>query len=182
MVQEVVALYSAPQFSLNRFQTILGRTPDAKADVKGGPGHTDLHGEVFFYQMAGGVLLVAQVRGLPRSTEPCVPNIFGFHIHEGSSCTGNAEDPFADTGAHYNPTDCPHPSHAGDLPPLFGNRGYAFLAFFTDRFTLDEVMGRTVIIHASPDDFTSQPSGNSGAKIACGRILPTGRSNRPVRP
>ena len=46
----------------------------------------------------------------------------------------------------------------------------AFLAFITDRFTANEVIGKTVIIHDSPDDFTTQPSGNAGNKIACGII------------
>lgn len=178
MVQEVVALYPAPQFSLSRFQNILRRSPDAEADVRGGPENPDIKGTVSFYRAGGGVLLVAQVQGLPQGSGTCLPNIFGFHIHEGSSCTGNAEDPFANAGMHYNPSNCLHPSHAGDLPPLFGNQGYAFMAFYTDRFSLDEVVGRTVIIHASPDDFTTQPSGNSGAKIACGRILSIGMRHR----
>ena len=71
---------------------------------------------------------------------------------------------------HYNPNQCAHPYHAGDLPPLFGSNGYAFEAFLTDRFTVSEVIGRTVIIHSKPDDFSTQPSGNSGEKIACGEI------------
>ena len=49
--------------------------------------------------------------------------------------------------------------------------GYAFSAFLTDRFTVKEIVGRTVIMHSSPDDFTSQPSGNAGEKIACGEIV-----------
>jgi Cu-Zn family superoxide dismutase len=56
------------------------------------------------------------------------------------------------------------------MPPLFAGTGRAFLAFFTDRFTVDEIIGRTVVVHAKPDDFTTQPSGNSGSKIACGQI------------
>ncbi|MCX7614928.1 MAG: superoxide dismutase family protein, partial [Clostridiales bacterium] len=68
---------------------------------------------------------------------------------------------------------CNHPGHAGDLPPLFGNYGHAFMAVFTGRVSVSEIIGRTVIIHASPDDFTTQPSGNSGKKIACGQIYRT---------
>ena len=56
------------------------------------------------------------------------------------------------------------------MPPLFGNSGRAWLAFLTDRITVDEIIGKTVVIHSAPDDFTTQPSGNSGSKIACGAI------------
>lgn len=63
-----------------------------------------------------------------------------------------------------------HPSHAGDLPPLLGNNGYAWSAFLTKRFTIEEILGKSVVIHAMRDDFTSQPSGNSGEKIGCGVI------------
>lgn len=168
-------MFTAPQFSLNRLEQFLRRLPNAQAMVKGSQEYPDLYGTVSFYQTANGVLVTAQVHGLPQGSGTCAPNVFGFHIHEGNSCTGNEEDPFANSGGHYNPRGCPHPAHAGDLPPLFGNRGYAFLAVFTDRFSVDEIIGRTVIIHANPDDFTTQPSGNSGAKIACGRILSTGR-------
>lgn len=143
--------------------------------VKGSQEYPDLYGMVSFYQAASGVLVMVQVHGLPQGSGNCPTNIFGFHIHEGNACTGNEEDPFADAGGHYNPRGCPHPAHAGDLPPLFGNRGYAFMTVFTDRFSVDEVIGRTVIIHAAPDDFTTQPAGNSGARIACGRITAMGR-------
>jgi len=64
-----------------------------------------------------------------------------------------------------------HPHHAGDLPPLFGNNGYALSMFLTTRFSVSEIIGRTVILHSAPDDFTSQPAGNSGVKIACGVIV-----------
>lgn len=167
-------MYSAPKFNLNCLQNLLRRSPNARAVMKGSPGYPNINGTVSFYQLIDGVMLISQIQGLPQGTDSCAANVFGFHIHDGASCTGNSEDPFANTGGHYNPHDCPHPAHAGDLPPLFGNQGFSFMAFFTDRFSIDEVIGRTVIIHASPDDFTTQPSGNSGTKIACGRILPIG--------
>ena len=56
------------------------------------------------------------------------------------------------------------------MPPLFSNKGYAFMIFLTDRFKVDEIIGKTVIIHSMPDDFKTQPSGDSGMKIACGVI------------
>lgn len=150
--------------------TMLNSKPMAKARIRGDEAHKDLHGTVSFYELPNGVLVRAEIYGLPAGDGPCGGKVFGFHIHEGDSCTGNAEDPFADTGMHYNPHQCTHPAHAGDLPPLFGNGGYAFSAFLTDRFTVYDIIGRTVIIHSGPDDFTTQPSGNSGKKIACGVI------------
>ena len=56
------------------------------------------------------------------------------------------------------------------MPPLFGADGYAFLAFVSSRFTVNEILGKTVIIHSGVDDFKTQPSGNAGEKIACGVI------------
>lgn len=164
-----------PQFGAHYLQNILRRIPEARALVKGSRFYPGLQGTVSFYQTPEGVMLMARIHGMPSGADPCSSNVFGFHIHEGDSCTGNEEDPFADTGGHYNPGDCPHPAHAGDLPPLFGNRGEAFMIVLTDRFAVADVVGRTVVIHAHQDDFTTQPSGNSGPKIACGKILPVER-------
>lgn len=63
-----------------------------------------------------------------------------------------------------------HPNHKGDLPVLFSSEGDAFMVFCTNRFRVSDVIGRTVIVHLSPDDYTSQPAGNSGERIACGVI------------
>lgn len=161
-------MYLKPRYE--GLNDLLRKTPDAQAILSGGPGYESVSGIVFFYQAKGGVLLVAQMQGLPQSSGSCPADVFGFHVHTGSECTGNAQDPFANTGGHYSPGNCPHPAHAGDLPPLFGCNGYAFLSFFTNRFTVKEVIGRTVIVHRKPDDFTTQPAGNSGPKIACGKI------------
>ena len=97
-------------------------------------------------------------------------NFYGFHIHEGGSCTGDATDPFKDAGGHYNPTNQEHPFHAGDMPVIMGNQGAAWFQFYTNRFYPEEIVGKTVVVHDMPDDFRSQPSGDSGVKIACGRI------------
>lgn len=160
-------------FSAYQLSGLLNKQPSARAKISGSEYYPYITGWVIFYQLNNGVILITEINGLPCGGDLCPTSIFGFHIHEGTQCSGNEEDPFADTGGHYNPDNCPHPKHAGDLPPLFGNQGYAFMAFFTDRFTVDEIVGRTIIIHASPDDFTTQPSGNAGEKIACGKILRT---------
>lgn len=154
---------------------LLQRLPSAVAVMRGRAENRGIHGTVKFYQAAGGVLVVADIHGLPASAEVCQSPIFAFHIHGGTDCGGNAEDPFANAGSHYNPNDCPHPYHAGDMPPLFSVGGRAFLAFLIDRFNVKEILGKTVIIHDGLDDFSSQPAGNAGSKIACGVISKVGR-------
>ena len=98
---------------------LCNKRSDAKAFIKGSEDYPHIRGEVMFYQTKDGVLVSARISGLPQSEA----GFFGFHIHEGENCKG---DSFKNTGGHYNPKDRPHPSHAGDLPPLFSNRGYAF--------------------------------------------------------
>lgn len=143
----------------------------AAADISGNGGkYPNIRGRVVFRQRPDGVLVTAEVKGLPYSDIRCKNRIFGFHIHEGTSCSGSEEEPFSESKGHYNPGSCPHPYHAGDMPPLFVNKGYAFMSFFTDRFTVREIIGRVVVIHSQPDDFRTQPSGDSGEKIACGKI------------
>ncbi len=153
----------------NRYLPLLYRHPDATATIRGSEMYPEIKGQVNFYQTEYGVLIGADVSGLPTMNSS--PNtFFGFHIHEGNSCTGNENDPFADAAHHYNPRNVEHPFHAGDLPPLLGYRGNAFSILFTGAFRLEDIIGRTVIIHSAPDDFTSQPAGNAGEKIACGTI------------
>lgn len=150
--------------------SVLCRNPDAVAEVKGSNDFPLTSGCVRFYQTNAGVIVCAEVFGLPKSADSCGGRIFAFHIHDGEECTGNADDPFANAGKHYDPYDCGHPYHAGDMPPLFGNNGFALSVFLSDRFSVREVIGKTVIIHDKPDDFTTQPSGNAGQRIACGVI------------
>lgn len=162
-------MYNGAQ-NLCRIAGLLTMTPDARAWVRGSEAFSKICGVVSFFQTYQGVFVVADFTGLPEGQSACSGGVFAIHIHEGRHCSGNAQDPFADSDGHYNPDGCPHPNHAGDMPPLFGNNGMAWMAFFTDRFTIREIIGRTVIVHVSPDDFTTQPSGNSGTKIACGII------------
>ena len=155
---------------LNDLVRTLYRPSCATARLHGSAEYPNIHGIVRFYQTRRGVLVAAEVWGLPTGQDACSAPVFGFHIHSGGSCTGTESDPFADALTHYNPSDCPHPHHSGDLPPLFGNHGYAAQIVLTDRFQVNEIIGKTVIIHSHPDDFTTQPSGNAGDKIACGVI------------
>lgn len=150
---------------------ILQMPPESYAFIYGSEYYPDINGAVYFYPLWDGTLVVADVSGLPFNMDAsCADRIFGFHIHEGDMCQGTKEDPFSDTGNHFNPYSCPHPEHAGDFPPLFGNDGYALSMFYTNRFLPEEIVGRTIVIHDMPDDFKTQPSGNAGTKIACGEI------------
>lgn len=137
------------------------RLPSAAACVSGGRANPMLKGIVRFSQNCGGVLVTAEVTGLPRD------GFYGFHIHEGSRCDGAG---FSGSGSHDNPENVGHPDHAGDLPPLLSHNGKAKMSVLTGRFRVDEIIGKTVVIHADPDDFATQPSGNSGQKLACGII------------
>lgn len=145
------------------------KAPNAAAYLRGSGSFPAIKGMARFYAIPEGVLVCIEANGLPF--DPARPfDIYACHIHGGESCTGNGEDPFADAGTHFNPSGAEHPYHAGDLPPLFGNYGFAWCAVFTSRFKIDEIIGKALIIHRDPDDFTTQPAGKSGAKIACGII------------
>lgn len=156
--------------SYGNYSGLFGRRPEAIARLMGSEKYPGINGTVWFYTTELGILVVADIEGLPKSEGKCDGRIFGFHIHSGGTCSGNNEDPFADAGSHYDLEQCEHPYHAGDMPSLFGVKGRAFASFLTDRFTVKEIIGRTVVIHASTDDFTSQPAGAAGDRIACGEI------------
>jgi Cu-Zn family superoxide dismutase len=145
--------------------------PRANAQLEAVPGGR-VWGAVTFIEAGGKVLVRADVRGLPQSGE------FGFHVHEKGDCT--AKD-FTSAGGHFNPAGKPHSHfdkperHAGDMPNLKSNgEGDAIYSFETSELTVrpgpNSVVGRAVVIHANPDDYKSQPAGNSGPRIACGLI------------
>lgn len=106
------------------------------------------------------------------------PGAHGLHIHEGRDCGGAAA---RNAGGHFNPTGARHGSpgaashHAGDLPMVTaGADGTARFQARLGGLSLDggplSIIGRTVIVTARPDDFTTQPDGNSGPAVACGVI------------
>ena len=127
-------------------------------------------GEVSFEQLNGKVRVTAQVIGLKPNQE------HGFHIHEVGDCSSG--DGMSAKG-HFNPFGKPHGKggdrHAGDLPNLKADKGgRAKLTVDLDILTVTpgpaSVIGRGIIVHAQPDDYTSQPVGNAGARMACGVI------------
>lgn len=152
---------------LSFIRTMLNREPDAMAWVTGNRANPGLSGLVKFYNTDyEGMLIEAEFFGLPNVNIPGGSNFYAMHIHENGDCSAN----FTRTGKHYSFEPAKHPNHSGDLIPLLGNQGYAWCSFYDKRLVSPEIIGRSVIVHSMPDDFTTQPSGNSGEKIGCGII------------
>lgn len=156
---------------------MFGEKPIAYARIEGSGTYPKLSGYLYLFPAEGGSIVWVEVKGVTDSDGKPAQGFCGFHIHEGDSCTGNETDAFADARGHYNPAKQEHPDHAGDLPPILVSGGYAWMQLYTGRFRPEEVIGRTVIIHGMPDDFHTQPSGDSGMKIACGVIGRVSRSD-----
>ncbi|MDQ2961764.1 MAG: superoxide dismutase family protein [Pseudomonadota bacterium] len=128
-------------------------------------------GTVTFTQQGDKVMINAKVSGL-------APGGHGFHVHEKGDCS--ASDGMS-AGGHFNPTGKPHGDpnspdhHAGDMPMLqadaSGNAAIsAELGVMTVGSGVADIVGKSVIVHKDPDDFKTQPTGNSGARVACGVI------------
>jgi len=129
-------------------------------------------GTVNFYQLGNKVRVVANVGGLVPGSE------HGFHIHEAGDCSSG--DGMSAKG-HFNPMGKAHghystmERHAGDMPALKADaNGNAKLSTDLDTMTVTpgpaSIVGRGLIVHADPDDYKTQPTGNAGARIACAVI------------
>lgn len=139
-----------------------------------------LTGQATFVQTGNKVQVTITARGLS-------PGPHGVHVHETGSC---AEGAGASAGGHWNPGMMMHGAgdagtgHTGDIDNLVVKAdGTGSLTFVSDRWQItgkDGVVGRAVIIHAGPDDFTTQPTGNSGGRIGCGVVTLEGQ--QPAEP
>jgi Cu-Zn family superoxide dismutase len=142
----------------------------AKAELLGRSG-SGVAGTVSFSETDGRLRVVAGLTGL-------TPGEHGFHVHEVGDCS--APDGTSAKG-HFNPDGKTHghftsgDHHGGDLPNLLANaQGVARYIAESRGLSLHGptgVIGRSVVIHADADDYTSQPAGNSGRRIACGVIV-----------
>lgn len=147
----------------------------ASAEFIAGPLAPNIKGCVVFKNVPEGTEVTIDVTGLPdfNSGTDHSPQIgpHGFHIHEhGNVNIGDELNPFPSTGEHWNPANQPHGNYAGDFPVLFSNHNRTFMTFFTDKFRISDIIGRSVVIHQGPDDYRSQPAGNSEKKLAAGVI------------
>ena len=145
--------------------------PSASADLQARSGSA-VAGKVSFSETNGRLRVEAMVSGL-------TPGEHGFHIHEKGDCS--APDGTS-AGGHFNPSNKPHGNpehgehHGGDMPQLVADaKGVAKLLTYIEDLEVAEsangIIGRSVIVHATADDFKTQPTGNSGARFACGVIV-----------
>jgi Cu-Zn family superoxide dismutase len=133
-------------------------------------------GKLTVKPMGDGVHLTGEVGGLPPHSTHAI------HIHEKGDCS--AADA-ASAGGHFNPTTQPHGKvdsaahHGGDMNNIVADgEGVAKVDVHASGVTLgggaaNDVAGKAVIVHAAPDDYKTQPTGNAGARIACGVITVT---------
>lgn len=148
------------------------RTGTATAEMRDAQGR--MVGGAIFTEVSDGVRILLEVRGLP-------PGLKGVHIHEVGKCDPPA---FTSAGDHFNPAKRQHGlqnplgPHAGDLPNIqIDGDGNGRLETVTDRVTLStgptsvfDSDGSALVVHGAPDDFKTDPTGNSGGRIVCGVI------------
>jgi Cu-Zn family superoxide dismutase len=150
--------------------------PSARAQLEPTRGNTTA-GMAMFHQQGDQVLLHVRVEGLKPGTE------HGFHIHERGDCSSGDG---MSAGGHFNPSGKPHGQHgagdhhAGDLPSLRADAAGRVdvrmpLTGLTIGGGATDIVGRGLIVHAQPDDYKTQPTGNAGARLACAVIQPMGR-------
>ncbi len=152
------------------------KEPDALASLAPKSG-TRSRGEMQFFTSGTEVQLKLVVSGL-------TPGRHAVHLHEKGDCSApDAES----AGPHWNPTNVAHghlempPAHLGDIGNIeVGGDGRGTLVFSTSYWSIgtgrdNDIVGKAVVIHASVDDFASQPAGNSGKRVACG-VVRAGRT------
>ena len=144
--------------------------PSASATLSPTSGST-ASGTVKLTQLAdGSVRVTVDLMGVP-------PGVHGFHIHDKGDCGDNGNA----AGGHFNPAATAHgapavdPHHAGDFGNVTADSdGRVHSEFTTRSITVEagpsSAVGHAVILHANPDDLVTQPTGNAGARIACGIV------------
>lgn len=148
--------------------------PRAVAQLQSTTGNT-ASGTVSFVQRGDKVLVSGEIRGLKPNAE------HGFHVHEKGDCSSGDG---MSAGGHFNPTGQPHGSHAdmahhtGDLPSLKADAsGTVKFSFESKTISVGsgatDIVGKGLIVHRDPDDYKTQPTGNSGPRLACAVIART---------
>lgn len=146
---------------------------NAAIAVLAGTKDSPVRGELRLTETNGGVEVIGEIAGLTVGSE------HGFHVHEHGDCS--APDA-SSAGGHLNPGEAPHggpgaaEKHLGDIPNIKANeQGRADVSLRVEGATLrdggpNNLVGKAFVVHAKADDYKSQPSGNSGDRIACGVV------------
>jgi Cu-Zn family superoxide dismutase len=155
----------APPKPQHRIQHAMANMAPASASL--------VSGRLLIDAIDGGVRIHGELGGLGRN------GVHAIHVHERGDCS--AADA-STAGGHFNPDGVAHgragmpPHHLGDMDNLHANaQGVAKVDLHLHDVTLgsgaaNDILGRAIIVHANPDDYTSQPTGNAGARVACGVI------------
>ncbi|MFZ2491637.1 MAG: superoxide dismutase family protein [Thermoanaerobaculia bacterium] len=168
---KTLALVSMTLLILAGCASVTGPGDSAIAQLKPTTGST-AQGTVYFKQLPDGSVQVrAYISGVPAGDH-------GFHVHEKGDCGDNGNA----AGGHFNPAGTAHGAmaagtHAGDFGNVTATPGGGAQPMFTTRSITvtpgpNSVIGKAVILHANPDDFKTQPTGNAGSRIACGVVQP----------
>jgi superoxide dismutase, Cu-Zn family len=174
-----IAIGCAPQPQTT--PTTAGQAPPTSPAAEPGPelvvpiqarSGSNLEGTSRFSQRGDEVLLVVEVRNVP-------PGPKAVHLHEFGDCS----HPQAESaGGHWNPQDHPHgrlhhgEAHLGDIGNIdVAGDGTGRLEFATREWTIgtgadNDILGKSIVVHEGPDDFTTQPTGDAGGRIGCGVV------------
>jgi Cu-Zn family superoxide dismutase len=186
----LTTLASLTTWALARNQVVVNQAQNAPARQAAQPGHAAGHEDEFSIPAGAVAVLVPTegntVRGVIRFEQNrngvrvtgvvagLEPGLHGFHIHE----FGDRRDPNGvSAGGHYNPSGHKHggpqdtEKHAGDLGNIEANaEGEANVSVAAPWLNLHHILGRSVVVHAGPDDLKSQPAGDAGGRVAVGII------------
>lgn len=158
------------------------RKPEATAVFVNDKGAAT--GEAQLFETPAGVLIRVEIKDLPAG------QWVAFHAHEHGACS--PADGHKAAGGHFNPTSAKHGyfaeggPHAGDMPnQRVGSDGVLRAEVFAPMLSLggagrasSDVSGRTLMIHAKPDDYASQPAGDAGARLACAPVARAGAAGK----
>ena len=141
------------------------------AIMRGGSKNPDINGMVTFGRTERGVLITAEIYGL---SDKFPGEVYPFCIWDGSCMSLDKDGEFCNGDGYFNPEKLAPPMRAGDLPPLISCKGYAYMQVVTNRFSIEDIIGKSVIIHSPSNQAFPEETSDDLKKIACGIILSAG--------
>lgn len=143
----------------------------ATVSLESATADSDFAGTVEITEDGAGVRLVADIAGVDKDGK------HGIHLHENGQCEhGEGDKHFASAGGHFNPAGVEHacpptdPRHAGDFGNIEITGGKGHLELSVSNLSFADATGKAIILHAGEDDCKTQPTGDSGDRLACGVV------------